>query len=107
MKHYLEFERDVKVLEEELEKLKDPFNKEGISEVNTKKISNIQDEISQKLKITYANLNEWQKTQVASHEERPKAKYFIDNLFTDFINLSGDRLFSEDEAVMVGLAKFE
>ena len=37
MKSYLEFERDIKALEEELEKLKDPFNKEGISEVNTKK----------------------------------------------------------------------
>ena len=39
MKSYLEFEKDVKVLEEELEKLKDPFNKEGLSEVNTQQIS--------------------------------------------------------------------
>ena len=38
MKSYLEFEKDIKILEEELEKLKDPFNKEGISEVNTTKI---------------------------------------------------------------------
>ena len=35
MKSYLEFERDIKVLEDEIEKLKDPFNKEGLSEVNT------------------------------------------------------------------------
>ena len=69
--------------------------------------TSIQDEISEKLKITYASLNEWQKTQVARHEERPKAKYFIENLFTDFINLSGDRRFSEDESVLVGFAKFE
>ena len=41
MKSYLEFEREVKALEEELEKLKDPFNKEGLSEVDTKKISQI------------------------------------------------------------------
>ena len=41
MKNYLEFEREVKTLEEELEKLKDPFNKEGISEVDTKKINHI------------------------------------------------------------------
>jgi len=39
MKNYLEFERDIKILEEELEKLKDPFNKEGISEVETDKIA--------------------------------------------------------------------
>jgi len=107
MKNYLEFERDIKVLEEELEKLKDPFNKEGISKVDTNKIAEIQSEIDSKLKSSYANLNEWQKTQVARHEERPKAKFLIENLFTDFINLSGDRRFAEDESVLAGFAKFE
>ncbi len=107
MKSYLEFERDIKVLEEELEKLKDPFNKGGLSEVETEKISQIQREIDDKLKVSYANLNAWQKTQVARHEERPKAKFFIENLFTNFINLSGDRRFSEDEAVLAGFAEFE
>ena len=107
MKNYLEFEKDIKVLEEELEKLKDPFNKEGLSEVNTDKISQIQKEIDDKLKTSYAHLNEWQKTQVARHEERPKAKFFIENLFTDFISLSGDRRFSDDEAVIAGFGKFE
>jgi len=107
MKSYLEFERDIKVLEEELEKLKDPFNKEGLSEVDTNKISKIQSEINDKLKASYANLNAWQKTQVARHEERPKAKFFVENLFTNFINLSGDRRFSEDEAVIAGFAEFE
>nr|ADI19607.1 acetyl-CoA carboxylase alpha subunit [uncultured SAR11 cluster bacterium HF0770_37D02] len=107
MKSYLEFERDVKVLEEELEKLKDPYNKEGISEVDTQRISEIQNEIDVKLKASYTNLNDWQKTQIARHEERPKAKFFIENLFTDFINLSGDRRFSEDEAVIAGFAVFE
>ena len=107
MKSYLEFERDIKGLEEELEKLKDPFNKEGLSEVETDKISKIQREIDDKLKASYANLNAWQKTQVARHEERVKSKFFIENLFTDFINLSGDRRFSEDEAILAGFAKFE
>ena len=107
MKSYLEFERNIKVLEEELEKLKDPFNKEGISEVDTQRISEIQMEINEKLKTSYKNLNEWERTQVARHEERPKAKFFIENLFSDFINLSGDRKFSEDEAVLAGFAKFE
>ena len=107
MKNYLEFERDIKDLEEELEKLKDPFNKGGLSEVKTDKISQIQREIDDKLKVSYANLNAWQKTQVARHEERPKAKFFIENLFTNFINLSGDRHFSEDEAVLAGFAEFE
>ena len=107
MKSYLEFERNIKALEEELEKLKDPFNKEGLSKVDTDKIAQIQNEIDDKLKASYANLNAWQKTQIARHEERPKAKFFIENLFTNFINLSGDRHFSEDEALLAGFAKFE
>ena len=43
MKSYLEFEGDIKVLEEELDKLKDPFNKDGLTEVDTHKISQIQE----------------------------------------------------------------
>ena len=107
MKNYLEFERNIKELEEELEKLKDPFNNEGLSQVDTERISKIQDEIDGKLKISYANLNQWQKTQVARHEERPKAKFFIENIFTNFINLSGDRKFGDDQAVIAGFALFE
>ena len=107
MKSYLEFERDIKVLEEELEKLKDPFKKDGLTEVETDKITQIQVEIDDKLKTSYANLNEWQITQVARHENRPKSKFFIENLFKNFINLSGDRHFSEDEAVLAGFAEFE
>ena len=50
MKNYLDFERDIKTLDEEIEKLKDPFNKEGISEVETDKINKLQNEINEKLK---------------------------------------------------------
>jgi len=107
MKTYLEFEKDIKVLEEELQKLKDPFNKEGLSEVNTNKISQIQKEIDDKIKVSYSNLNSWQKTQIARHEERPKAKFFVENLFKNFISLSGDRRFSEDEALLAGFAEFQ
>jgi len=107
MNNYFEFEKDIKILEEKLVKLKDPFNNEGITEVDTQKIKQIQSEIDEKLKSSYSNLNGWQKTQIARHEERPKAKFFIENLFTDFINLSGDRRFAEDQSVLAGFALFE
>jgi len=107
MKSYLEFEKDIKALEEEIEKLKDPFNKEGITEVDTQKISEIQNQIDEKLKSSYANLNEWQKTKVARHEQRPKAKLFIGQIFSNFINLSGDRKFGEDESVLAGFARLD
>ena len=53
MKNYLEFEKEVRSLEEEMDTLKSPFGSEGISEVDTKKIKNIQTEINDSLKKTY------------------------------------------------------
>ena len=106
MKNYLNFETEIKELETELENLKDPYNKEGISEVNTNEIMSFEEKINHKLKNIYSHLNPWQITQVARHEDRPKAKYFIENLFDDFISLSGDRLYGEDKSVITGFAKF-
>ncbi|MDC0326911.1 acetyl-CoA carboxylase carboxyltransferase subunit alpha [Candidatus Pelagibacter sp.] len=106
MKNYLNFETDIKNLEEEIEKLKDPYNQEGLSEVDTNKISKTQAELDEKLKDVYSNLDPWQTTMVARHEDRPKSKFFIDNLFDDFISLSGDRFYGEDKSVLTGFAKF-
>ncbi len=106
MKNYLNFEVDIKDLEKELDELKDPYNNTGLSEVETDKISKLQTEIDEKLRDIYSNLNPWQKTQVARHEDRPKSKFFIDNLFEDFISLSGDRYYSDDKSVITGFAKF-
>ena len=106
MKNYLNFETDVKNLESELDKLKDPYNQEGLSEVDTSKISQVQKEIDEKLNNIYSNLDPWQTALVARHEDRPKAKFFIDNLFEDFISLSGDRFYAEDKSVIAGFAKF-
>ena len=107
MKNYLNFETNIKELEAELENLKDPYNKEGLSEVDTNKISKLQEEIDTKLKHIYSNLDPWQKTMVARHEDRPKSKYFIENIFSDFIPLSGDRYYGEDKSVITGFAKFK
>ena len=106
MKNYLNFETDIKNLEAEIEKLKDPYNQEGLSEVDTKKISESQEKIDKKLQEIYSNLDPWQTTLVARHEDRPKAKFFIENLFEDFIALSGDRFYGEDKSVLAGFAKF-
>ena len=106
MKNYLNFETDIKDLEIELEKLKDPYNQSGLSEVDTQKISQTQKELNDKLENIYSNLDPWQTTMVARHEDRPKSKFFIDNLFNDFIPLSGDRYYGEDKSVLTGFAKF-
>ena len=107
MKNYLNFETEVKNLEDELEKLKDPYNQSGLSEVDTKKISEMENALNEKLKFVYSKLDSWQTTMVARHEDRPKSKFFIDNLFEDFISLSGDRHYGEDKSVLTGFAKFK
>ena len=107
MRNYLNFEADIKKLENELDQLKDPFDNDGITEVNTDKITKIQKEIDNKLDTVYSNLNAWEITQVARHENRPKANFYIENLFDDFVSLSGDRSFAEDKSVIAGFGKFE
>ena len=107
MKNYLEFEKEIKALEQEVDNLKSPFGSEGISEVDTQKIKNTQNEINQKLKETYANLNSWQKTQVARHEDRPKANFYIKKIFSQFTLLSGDRYFGDDKSVIAGFGLIE
>ncbi len=107
MKNYLDFEKEIKALEEEVDSLKSPFGSEGISEVDTDKIRITQQEINQKLKEIYSNLNSWQKTQVARHEDRPKASYYIKKIFSQFTLLSGDRYFGDDKSVTAGFGLIE
>ena len=95
-----------KILENELEKLKDPYNQGGLSQVDTNKISKTQIDLDKQLKDVYSNLDPWQTTMVARHEDRPKSKFFIDNLFEDFVSLAGDRHYGEDKSVITGFAKF-
>jgi acetyl-CoA carboxylase carboxyl transferase subunit alpha len=102
MKNYLEFEKEIKNLEQEVEGLKSPFGSEGISEVDTQKIKNTQDQINYELKKIYQNLNSWQKTLVARHEDRPRANYYIKKIFSNFTMLSGDRYFGDDKSITAG-----
>ena len=106
MKNYLNFEADIKDLETELDKLKDPYKEGGLTQVDTEKISKTQKELDEKLREIYTKLDPWQTTLVARHEDRPKSKFFIDNLFEDFISLAGDRYYGEDKSVISGFAKF-
>tara|TARA_B100000963_G_scaffold354977_1_gene372403 strand:+ start:366 stop:1472 length:1107 start_codon:yes stop_codon:yes gene_type:complete len=102
MKNYLEFEKEIKSLENEVETLKSPFGNEGISEVDTQRIKKTQDEINEKLKNIYSNLNSWQKTLVARHEDRPRASFYIKKIFSKFTALAGDRYFGDDKSVTAG-----
>ena len=63
--------------------------------------------IQSETKKIYSNLNNWNCTQVARHPQRPYALDYIERIFTDFIELHGDRNFGDDASIVCGLAKFE
>jgi acetyl-CoA carboxylase carboxyl transferase subunit alpha len=54
----------------------------------------------------YTNLTPWQRVQIARHAKRPTTLDLINELFTDFIELHGDRLYGDDGAIVAGIAKF-
>lgn len=97
---YLDFEKPVIELEKKIEELK--------------KLRGVDDEI-ERLKLQaerlkkkiYSNLTRWQRVQLARHPRRPYAIDIINLITTDFIELHGDRRFSEDPAIVAGIAKFD
>jgi len=54
----------------------------------------------------YGNLNRWQKTLVARHQERPYTLDYVSHLMTEWVEIHGDRAFSDDPAIVAGLAEF-
>ncbi len=73
--------------------------------METPAIEALHQEIEQKEKEIYSNLSPWQKVQLARHPERPYTLDYINEIFTDFMELHGDRRFSDDKAIVGGFAK--
>ena len=101
---YLEFEKPISDLENKIESLRD--NKDKDESVH-QEISSLSDRIENLTKEIYEGLSIWQKVQVARHPHRPHFSDYIENIFTDFDELHGDRLFGDDQAIIGGLAKFK
>ncbi len=55
----------------------------------------------------YGNLTTWQKVQIARHASRPTTVHYINSIFTDFMELHGDRLYGDDTAIIGGIAKLD
>ena len=103
--HFLEFEKPIAELEGRIAELRHVSEVAGTS--ITDEILKLQSRASRDLKITYQNLNPWQKTLVARHPDRPHFLDYAHSIFTEFIILSGDRGFSDDKAILGGLARFK
>ena len=101
----LEFEKPIKNLEDKIEELR-TIGSDGqvniIEEINV-----LQKKCNVLIKDIYSNLTPWQITQIARHPERPYTMDFINLIFKDFHELHGDRTYSDDNAIVAGIAQFE
>ncbi|MDR1488581.1 MAG: acetyl-CoA carboxylase carboxyltransferase subunit alpha [Holosporales bacterium] len=102
---FLDFENQVSILEEKLRELRTISIDGNINNVSAE-ILKTQQKIDKLLKNIYHNLTPWQKVAVARHPDRPKFLDYLNILFTDFIELSGDRVFGDDMAIVGGIARY-
>ncbi len=100
---YLDFEKPLAALAEEIEKLKESAEKTKVD--MSESIKKIEDKIEETKKEIYTNLTEWQKIQLSRHPDRPYTLYYIKNIFSDFLELHGDRNVKDDKAIVGGFAK--
>ena len=104
IKHFLSFEKQISDLEGKIEELRHISSGSNIN--IAEEIGKLQSAVSSELKSTYSQLSAWQKVQVARHPERPHFQDIINYLFDDYIPLSGDRNFADDNALTGGTAFF-
>ena len=103
MPHFLEFEKPVADLEGKIEELRHLSG----GEINiADEVGKLEEKVDRQLRQTYGRLSAWQKVQVARHPGRPKCGEYVSALIEDFVPLAGDRLYSEDAALVAGLGRF-
>jgi acetyl-CoA carboxylase carboxyl transferase subunit alpha len=103
MATFLDFEKPLAELDARLAELR-ATAQAGSLNIGSE-IEKLQAKSDRMLRETYARLTPWQKTQVARHPERPHFKDYVAGLVEDFIPLSGDRNFGDDQAIIGGLGR--
>ena len=99
----LDFEKPIVELEKKIHELKSFISEKKID--LSSEVRKLEDKLEHLKKDTYSNLTAWQKVQLARHPLRPYTLDYISMIMSDFVELHGDRLFSDDKAMICGLAK--
>ena len=101
----LEFEKPVLELRHKIAELKE-FTKDSDIDL-TEEIKRLEKRLEKLEKEIYTQLSPWDRVQMARHSDRPTTLDYIEHLFTDFIELHGDRVFGDDSAIVGGVAKYK
>jgi len=100
----LDFEKPIVELEKKIQELKHFVSDKKID--LSSEVKKLEDKLEHLKKDTYTNLSSWQKVQLARYPQRPYTLDYINMLMTDFMEIHGDRLFSDDKAIVAGFARF-
>jgi acetyl-CoA carboxylase carboxyl transferase subunit alpha len=101
----LDFEKTIVEIEAKLQELATHADQDDAS--LTAKLNDLQKKCSAEKKSVYSNLTAWQTVQVARHPGRPTIRDYLAGIFTDFVELHGDRCFGDDKAIIGGFAKLD
>jgi acetyl-CoA carboxylase carboxyl transferase subunit alpha len=101
---FLEFEQPIAELEAKIEELR--YVQDDSALDISEEINRLQKKSQVLTREIYSKLTAWQISQVARHPQRPYTLDYVQNLFTDFDELHGDRTFSDDAAIVGGMGRF-
>ena len=105
MKDYLDFEQPIIELQTKLDALTRTTQTSGVEVDFEEEAEQIREKIEETRKAIYSKLTPWQRIQLARHPRRPYTLDYIETAFDEFSELHGDRLYSDDRAVVSGFAK--
>lgn len=103
---YLDFEQPIAQLEAKIESLRSSHDDHDNLDIS-KELAALEKKNKKLSEDIYGNLSAWQISQLARHPQRPYTLDYIHALFTDFEELHGDRAYSDDPAIVGGIARFE
>jgi acetyl-CoA carboxylase carboxyl transferase subunit alpha len=103
-RHFLEFEQPIAELESKIEELRYVQSESAVD--ISEEIERLDKKSQQLTKDIYANLSPWQVTQIARHPQRPYTLDYVNDIFTDFHELHGDRAYADDLSIVGGMARF-
>lgn len=102
--NYLDFEKEIGELEDKINELREFSSKHDVDVSHGIEI--LERRVEEARSRLFGNLTAWQRVQLARHPERPYPRDYIDRLFTDVLELHGDRRFADDKAMLGAFATF-
>ncbi|MGH7480569.1 MAG: acetyl-CoA carboxylase carboxyltransferase subunit alpha [Longimicrobiales bacterium] len=101
----LDFEKDIVDLEDQIERLQSLADQSGLDMAD--ELRTLEDKLAELKTETFRNLDPLERVQLARHPKRPYTLDYVERLFSDFIELHGDRVFRDDEAIVGGWARLD